>query len=77
MNIAQIKGVNNMPGRDTTGPQGQGSTIGRGLGNCNTAQRKGQNSRGNGCRGQNQGNGRRRRTMGEDLDSEQSNKESK
>jgi hypothetical protein len=77
MNIAQIKGVNNMPERDTTGPQGQGSTTGRGLGNCNTTQRKGQNSRANACRGQNQGNGRRRRAMGKDLDSEQNNKDSK
>ncbi len=67
-----------MPGKDTTGPQGQGSTTGReALGNCNSTQRKGQNGRANGCKGQNQGNGRRRRVMGKKLDSEQNNKDSK
>ncbi len=54
---AQIKGVENMPRGDGTGPQGQGPATGRGQGGCATGNRGQGQGQGKG-QGRGQGRGR-------------------
>jgi hypothetical protein len=50
----------NMPNQDRTGPEGQGSRTGRGLGKCNPDNEDSNQSKGKGLgRGQGRGFGRR------------------
>lgn len=48
-NTIYFKGGSNMPGRDGTGPMGQGAFTGRGMGLCNPSGSNGYPLYGRGC----------------------------